>query len=120
MPDDALLAETNHLLQRLLDLDADRKASTAAAKEKFDAMKTKMNADREETMRKRLEAEGLSAEDAAIPEEEWEARRKEAQRRSQENIETARMKDAEYKQTLLEELRTQSDLLRRIEERLAR
>ena len=71
-------------------------------------------------MKKRLEERGLPPEGLEGTSGEWERRREAASRRSLENLETLRERDETYKVELLAELRTQSEILRQIAERLER
>jgi hypothetical protein len=117
---DELLADTNRLLQRLVEIDQTQRAESERFREEMEARREKMNEEQNESKTKRLVDLGLTPEDAALPEEDWEVRHAEAQRNAHENIERARQKDEEYKEQLLAELRTQSDLLRQIAEKLGR
>lgn len=118
MPDTELIAETNRLLQRVLDLSEQRKSDSERGMVDFKAQMEAMKTKREEAMKTRLEEREVPTEVASADEEEIESRRKAALHRSQENIATMQARDREYKERLLAELSTQSDLLRRIAERL--
>lgn len=104
MSDEQLIIETNELLRRLLEVEAQRKAnadlSRGALKERLAEIRTRAGVDKES-------------------DEALEARRLAAQAKSDERITQMREKEEEYRQRLLGELATQTDLLRRIGEKLS-
>lgn len=108
------------MLRQLLDIQAQQRAEAERFHAEFEAEMAEMTAKREAAMRERLIERGVPEEAARGTEEGWEKRMEETRRESARRIEAARQKDAEYKEQLLAELRTQSDLLRQIAERLGR
>ncbi len=117
MADPDLIAETNRLLRQLLESDAEAREQSKASRERLNAFREDLDAKREERRKTRLREDGFP-EDAS--EDDLDARRKEAHRRSEENIAVSREREARYREELLQELRVQSDLLRQIAERLER
>lgn len=85
------------------------------SKVQSDKMLADMNKEREEKMKVKLEERGAPTEGT---EEDWQKRLDEARQKSRENMELVREKDLKYKEELLQELRTQSDLLTQISEKL--
>jgi hypothetical protein len=120
MADAELIEETNRLLRTILQNDAEQKARSAEAIEEIKKKGEKIDANFEEQRKKRLRDAGLPEEAVEGTEDDWEKRRREAQRKSRENIEASQKRHERYQEELLAELRTQSDLLRQIAERLAR
>lgn len=107
------------MLRRLLEIDEEQKKQSAEVKARLEQKKAELTNHREERDLKEREKLGLPPE-GAVTEEQIQQRRDEAMRRAKENAEVAREKFEKYREELLTELRTQSDLLRQIAERLGR
>ena len=120
MADADLIVETNRLLHTILQNDAEQKARSAEAIEEIEKKSAEIDTKFSEPMKERLRKEGLPEEAIEGTQEDWEKRRREAQRKSRENIEASQKRHEQYQEELLTELRIQSDLLRQIAERLAR
>jgi hypothetical protein len=120
MTDSELLAETNQLLKRVVEIDQENRARSEAMRKENDRMHAEMDAKRKASMRSSLQELGLSVEDSDPSDDSWEERMKEVQRLSREKVELARKKEEHYRDQLLEELRIQSDLLKQIAEKLDR
>ena len=118
MGDEATLVETNRLLAEFVRLREEDRAEAERFRRETEEVTAKIEADGNRFLTEQLEKRGLPAELAEGTEAEWERRREEATRRTTENMTTLRDRDAEHKAAILAELRVQSDLLRRIAERL--
>jgi|GEM_PF-5743954 len=117
----SLIAETNALLKQVLDADAARKAEAEKQRAEFE---TQMGGLKERTSARtgapRKEAGAEDADSAGDPDEDWEKRLKDAREKSRERMEQSAVREREFKAQLLEELRTQTELLRQIAERVVR
>lgn len=118
MPDDALLAETNRLIGRVLQLHEEQRAEGERMMAGHDERMAELRAKADAAMAESLKEHGATDEEAVGSSEEWEARRTAATRRTEENLETLRQRNEAHREELLVEMRTQTDLLRRIAERL--
>ena len=118
MSSDELLEDTNRLLRRLVEIEAEQRELAAKTRLEFEEKKAAWTQENKDKMRDLLVERGVPKEVAEIPEVDFEKRRGETLRRSKENMESALAREKEYKTQLLEELRTQSELLRLIAERL--
>lgn len=118
MSSDELLEDTNRLLRRLVEIEAEQRELAAKTRLEFEEKKAAWTQENKDKMRDLLVERGVPKEVAEIPEVDFEKRRGETLRRSKENMESALAREKEYKTQLLEELRTQSELLMLIAERL--
>jgi hypothetical protein len=119
MSDSELLEETNRLLRKLVEIDEERRAENERAMKELEARRPMVEL-HNEALEERLKRMGIESEAAEVGENDWEKRLQEANRKTMENIETASARERQYKDELLAELRTQSDLLRQIVEKLGR
>jgi len=118
MTPEELLADTNRLLQRLVAIEDERKAEAERYRAESDFSLAEMKKKTDESMAQRLKERGLSEDAAAGGDEDWDKRFKAVQQKSRENMDAMRVKDEQYKEQLLQELRTQSDLLKQIAKKL--
>jgi hypothetical protein len=112
MDQQQLIAETNELLKRILDLEAERKVEAEQAR--VEAEKSMKDFD---LGMGRIGSPGSLVENDHA---DWEKRFAETQKKSRERIDAATEKDREYKADLLGELAIQTALLRQIAEKLKR
>jgi len=109
-----LIADAHSKLQRLIELDREQRAKAKRWLKDRGRQKDETMAKAKEHLAERLIELGLSARDAEAFDEEWEARRKEAERRSKEILERFQSTYEEHRERMLDELRTQTELLRSI------
>jgi hypothetical protein len=96
-----LIQETNQLMRRILEIEDERKRQEERSRIEL------------EEMQERIKARTEEAE-----EDDWEARIRESQEEAAKASLEMKEKDEMYKQQLMTELQTQSELLRRIAEKL--
>lgn len=118
MSQEELIANTNDLLRQVIEINRKREEEHARSKVELEATFTASKQKREEALAAGLRAHGHPDEIAEGSDEDWEKRMAEAQSRARENMEASRKKAEEHKDALLEEMRTQSELLRKIAEKL--
>lgn len=118
MKESELLAETNELLRRIVQIDDEQRHAAERSKAEIEQQMAEMKVVREKTTKQTLEAQGLSGEGIEGTPKDWEDRMKEAQRKSEENQRVMREKDEYYKNQLLKELSEQTRLLALIAEKL--
>lgn len=96
-----LIQETNQLMRRILELEEERKRQEERSRIELEEMQERIKARTEE-----------------VEEDDWEARIRESQEEAAKASLEMKEKDEMYKQQLIVELQTQSELLRRIAEKL--
>ncbi len=96
-----LIAETNALLRQLLERDDERKQEAAKAHQEFEA-----------------KMKEIPSAPAAAEEDNFSKRMANIQEQSKQRMEELRLKDLEYKDLMLSEVREQTQLLRAIREKL--
>lgn len=120
MTQEELLEDTNRLLRRLVEMDEEQRAKAESLKEERGARRKSTEQTANNAMKEKLRELGLPEDVTEPSEKEMEARLKAARERSKENLEIAKQRQEQFQSQLLEELQTQSDLLRRIAEKLER
>ncbi len=104
MDQGSLIQETNALLKQILDMHAQQKAESE-----------KQKADLEKSMAEMKEK--YKTDDS---EDDWEKRIQETREKTKTRLEESKQRELQFKTELMDELRTQSDLLRQIAEKLER
>jgi hypothetical protein len=114
-----MIEDTNRLLQRLIEINEEQRVRSEELKKdnevRMKALKDKSDA----AMKEHLIKRGLSPEDAGS-EEDWKTRAEEARKMSKERLEASQQQTLQFRTEMLQELKTQSDLLRQILEKLER
>ena len=118
MADDELIAETNQLLKRVLELDAEHRLETEKRIKELDDQRKEIKRRRQDEIAARLIEDGFSEADAHLSDEEWKERRWEAEKSAREQLIEAREREAKFRDELLSEMRAQTEVLRQIAERL--
>lgn len=118
MSSDDLLLETNQLLRRVVEIENERRAEAEKQRVEFEEMQKQTEATRSESFRTMLQDRGLSGEVLDLEGTNFDERFAEAQRKTEENLKAMREQDEMYKNSVLQELQTQSDLLKQIAEKL--
>jgi hypothetical protein len=118
MSESDLLAETNDLLRRLVEIDERNRREIEESEAKWDAEKVEFDAKILETKKRLLTERGVPEEGLGGEDKDWEKRIEEGRMEMTKKMETLRDKDEEYKQVVLAELQKQSDLLKQIAAKL--
>lgn len=114
MTNDELLEETNRLLRRLFELDEKQKAENEEALKGFNFRMEEMKSKRDKKLNEELSKKGPEEEALQGGGTDWEARFKSVSEKSRVNLEEMREQDRAYKESLLHELRLQSEILKQI------
>lgn len=120
MSDQELLADTNGLLRKLLDLEEQRRIESEKSLREMQERMERMHAESDAALKSRLQAKGLSIDDAESSDEDWEKRLEAARSRAREQAQEAQQRIERHQAAVMQELATQTELLRRIAERLER
>lgn len=120
MTDIELIADTNRLLQQLVDFQTRQEAESKRAKEEMDARMAEMETKRKENTRRLMEGLGVQTHDAALSETDLDEKMASVREEGKRRIEEVRQIESTFRDQLLAELRAQSELLRQIFERLGR
>ncbi len=118
MADAELIAHTNALLQQFFEMRQEEKEAAAKDHAQYEAWKAEQETQFEARLREQLEERGASVEGFDGTMEDWEARMRAVQALAKERLEIEKAKEREYKDRMLEEMQAQSELLRRIAEKL--
>lgn len=118
MADPELIAETNRLLQRFFDMRQQDKEAAEKHRLEHESWKAEQDENFQAGLREKLQERGAELEGFDGTMEDWEARMKAVRTQAKEKLEVEKVKERAYKDRMLEEMQTQSDLLRRIAERL--
>lgn len=118
MSDTELIVETNRLIQRFFDMREEQRVEAERHRVEHEAWQAKQDAEFQEGMREKLVEHGASTEGYDGTMEDWEARMKAVRAQAKERLEAEKAKEREYREQMLEEIQAQSELLRRIAEKL--
>ena len=118
MTQEELIADTNRLLARLLEIDEIQRVESEEKRKEWAEDREQREEDRNERMREKLRERGVSEELLQGDNVDWEKRLQEVQEQQKKRIEEAKEREQKYKDDVLDELRAQTELLNRIAEKL--